>query len=420
VDSIGGLYHNNVSITAVGSSYGGTDKETIEQVRFRAPHFYTTQNRAVNYSDYEVLLTKDYNNIDSVSVWGGEDNDPIIYGKVFISLKTKGNYVLTNLEKETIKTALIKNRNVLTITPEIIDPDYTYILVKGTVNYNSTLTGLSASEIQNYVKASIQDYTERELNKFGSVFRKSKLQYYIDNCEKSVTGSDIKIYLQKRQQLILGQQKSYTINFNTPVQKGDFLNRLSSYPDVQIYDVNGTSRQIFFEETFEIGSGIGSITMLDGGVNYFSSGTATIVGDGSGATLTPVIRNGVITSIQVTTPGKNYTKADVVIAGDGTGARASAILQTRFASIRSYYFTTGGDKIIVDENAGTINYDTGQVILNSFYTNSGTPSNQYYETDILAMNVPSQKEIISPMRNQILTIDDQDPLAIQIDVVAES
>ena len=118
-DAIGGLYNDNVSITAVDSSYGGTDKETIEQIRFRAPYYYTAQNRAVTRNDYETLITKDYTNIDAVSVWGGEDNDPPVYGKVYLSLKTKGNYALTNLEKEQIKESLIRNRNVITVTPEI-------------------------------------------------------------------------------------------------------------------------------------------------------------------------------------------------------------------------------------------------------------------------------------------------------------
>ncbi|NDB58937.1 hypothetical protein EB001_10850, partial [bacterium] len=197
-DTIAGLYKNNVSITAANSSYGGTDKETINQVKHRAPYFYTTQNRAVTIRDYETILTKDYNNIDSVTVWGGEDNLPIVYGKVFMSLKTKGNYKLTNYEKDQIKTSLIKRRNVMTVSPEIVDPDYTYILIKGQVNYNSTLTSLSSNEILTYVKASISDYIDAELNKFTASFRKSKLQTYIENSEKSITGSDLTIYVQKR------------------------------------------------------------------------------------------------------------------------------------------------------------------------------------------------------------------------------
>jgi hypothetical protein len=77
VDPIAGLYSSNVQVSNVASSYAGGMKETIDQVRFRAPYFYTAQNRAVTINDYKTLLMKDYANIESVSVWGGEENDPV-------------------------------------------------------------------------------------------------------------------------------------------------------------------------------------------------------------------------------------------------------------------------------------------------------------------------------------------------------
>ena len=184
VEPIGGEYSDNVNITSAVSSYGGVEKESVEQVKFRAPYFYTTQNRAVTQNDYETLILKDYNYIDSVSVWGGEDNDPIVYGKVFISLKTSGNFELTNFEKERIKEDLIQKRNVLTVTPEIIDPEYVFLLIEGNVTYNSQLTSLDDSALNSLVRAAIQDYISDELNRFSSTFRKSKLQQYIENCEQ--------------------------------------------------------------------------------------------------------------------------------------------------------------------------------------------------------------------------------------------
>jgi hypothetical protein len=84
-----------VITTTTSASYAGSAKETIEQIRFRAPYAYTTQNRAVTKNDYEVLLIKDFPYIDYVTS-GGEDNDPVIYGKVFLSVKTKENYALSN------------------------------------------------------------------------------------------------------------------------------------------------------------------------------------------------------------------------------------------------------------------------------------------------------------------------------------
>ena len=420
-DPIGSLFTDNVRITTASASYGGTDRETIEQVRYRAPYFYTTQNRAVTTLDYETLITKDYNNIDSVSVWGGEDNDPVVYGKVYLSLKTRGNYQLTNLEKERIKADLIRTRNVVTVTPEIVDPDYTYLLLKGRVYYNPTLTSLTAEEIGQFVRATILDYNDAELNTFRSTFRKSKLQYMIDNAEKSITSSDLHgVYLQKRVSLDTTKNKSYDVKFNTVLQKGDFNDKMFSIPEVQVLDYNGISRNIFFEEKPFSDTGVDIITILNGGINYFTAPTITITGDGSDATAEAVVKNGVITKINILEPGINYTRAEIVIDGEGSGARAIARLEARTGRVRSYYFRSTGEKVILNEDVGTINYDTGSVFIDTFLTQQGTPVDRYYDTDIVTINFPIENEVIRPLRNRILTIDGNDPIAIQMEIIAES
>ncbi|NDB60591.1 hypothetical protein EB001_19410, partial [bacterium] len=169
---------SNVRVTVVSSAKGGTDKETEDQIRFRAPNFYTSQNRAVTSSDYETLITKDFNNIESVSVWGGEENDPPIYGKVFMSLKTKGYYTLTNLEKDTIKNTLIKKRNVITVEPEIVDPEYVFVQIRGTVRYNPNYTTKTQGQLVSLIKESVFNYSIKELYTFKSTFKLSKLQNY--------------------------------------------------------------------------------------------------------------------------------------------------------------------------------------------------------------------------------------------------
>jgi hypothetical protein len=140
IEPIGDIYTGNVRVTTVSNSRTGSDKEDIDRIRLRAPQFYTAQNRCVTVRDYETILMKDYQHIDAVSIWGGEDNDPPVYGKVYISIKTRGFYTLTNLEKENIKQNLIKNKNVVTVTPVIVDPDYIFVTVRGKVYYNPGLT----------------------------------------------------------------------------------------------------------------------------------------------------------------------------------------------------------------------------------------------------------------------------------------
>lgn len=420
-EPIGGLFTDNVKITATGPSYGGTEKETIDQIKTRAPYAYTTQNRAVTVLDYETLLRKDYNIIDSVSVWGGEDADPVVYGKVFISIKTKGNYALTNLEKENIKQALIKSRSVLTITPEIVDPDYIYLLIKGSVYYNPQLTTLPANDIVTYAKAAISDYTERDLNNFKSTFRKAKLQNFIENSERSITGSDISVYAQKRQTLSLGQRKNYTFNFNMPLEKNSYTNKMYTSPEVQVFDDSGISRNVYFEETPFSATGIDAITILSSDGNYISKPTVTISGDGAGAVAEAVIQSGKLKRIDILNAGSNYTWAKVVISPDESGVAATAVprLESRKGTIRSFYYKDNGEKVVLNNNAGTIVYDTGVVVLTNLLTSTGTVD-RYYGQSVLTVNFPIAKELITPLRNRILVIDENDSSAIDITPISET
>lgn len=418
-NGVGSLFTDNVVVTAATTSTGGTDKETIEQVRFRAPYYYTTQNRAVTIQDYATLILKDYSNIDSVSVWGGEDNEPPIYGKVFMSLKTKGNYYLTNLEKELIKENLIKNRNVLTIIPEIVDPSYTYLLVRGSVYYNPALTSIVSNDISQLVRASVYDYQTTELDRFDSTFRKSKLQAYVENSEKSITGSDIRIYLQKRITIDTSIVNDYTIQVNTPIKKGDYTSKLTSYPAINVFDASGITRQVLFEEVPSAFTGVDSISIVNPGINFTSTPTVTITGDGTGATATAKIISNRIAEITVTNKGTNYTRAVVTISGGGgTEAVAVARLESKFGTLRTYYFKSNGEKVIVNNNAGTINYETGEIIVTSLRT-TGTVVNDLYDENVLVFNMPIDNEIIYPLRNRILTIDNNDPQSIQLEVVSE-
>ena len=416
---IGG-FKDNVIVSSVSGSYGGIDKETIEQVRFRAPYYYSTQNRAVTKNDYETLILKNYNNIDAVSVWGGEENDPVVYGKVFVSLKTTGNYQLTNFEKEEIKTDLIQKRNVLTVTPEIIDPDYVYLIVKGNVYYNSQITSFTDGDIKQFTIASILDYVDQELNTFGSIFRKSKLQAYIENADKSITGSELTIYAQKRILIDTLRTRNYTINFDIPLVKSLGTDSyVHTFPEITVFDSAGIARNVFVEETPVINTGIDSIKVLNSGINYETAPTVTIIGDGSGAKAVAEVVGGRLSKITITNPGENYSSAIVELnGGGGSGASASAVLQSRLGILRSYYFTTNREKIIVNSNFGSIDYDAGKITFNSLRA-TDVLENDYYPKGYLTYAIPVKDENIHTIRNRILSIDTNDSRSIQIVTVAE-
>lgn len=418
-EPIGRKYSSNVIVNTIATSSGGQEKETIEEVRFRAPYFYTTQNRAVTKNDYQTLIKKDYKFIDSISVWGGEENDPVIYGKVFISIKPKGNYQLTNLEKERIKNEITRQRGILTVTPEILDPDYVYLMIRGKVYYDSKLTSLTASEINNYIRAAIQDYNANELNNFNSIYRRTRLEQYIENCNPAITACDIKVLAQKRVKTDPTRKRTYTFDYKFNVQHSE-EDRLSSYPSAQIYDNLNNMRDAFFEEIPSADTGISEIILGDGGQNYTESPNVIISGDGSGATATAKVLAGRVQSITVTNAGENYSYAVAIISGgNGTGATVKTVkLQIETGTLRSYYYKENGEKVILSNDAGSVYYSTGLITLNATKIFSVT-ENAFYDDGYLTMTALIKDSVLYGLRNRILTIDEGDPRSILIDVIAE-
>lgn len=418
-DGISG-FKNNVRVTVVESSINGVDKETVDQIKFRAPNYYTSQNRAVTKTDYEALITKEYPNIEAVSVWGGEENDPPVYGKVYMSLKTRGYFTLTNVEKEEISNTIIRNRSVLTVDPTIVDPEYVFMLIRGKIRYNPNLTTRSQGQILNLIKESIYNYAVTELYTFKSTFKLSKLQTYIEQSEPSITSSDIDIFLQRRVKLEIGDRNNYIISFNTPLRKGDYVFRLFTYPTVGIVDVTNAKREVLFEEVPESFTGVDSIEIQAPGINYASGSTITITGDGTGATAEAIIVNGRIVKVNVTNPGINYSRAFVAINDEsGSGAVLNIKLRATRGTLRTYYYKSNGEKVIVNDNAGTIDYSTGRVTLDSLNPASMV-SNDFYDQNVLTVNVVPEQGVIEPLRNRILAIDTNNIQAIQLEMVPET
>jgi hypothetical protein len=419
-DAVAGLFKNNVQVTTAVGSYGGTDKEDLEAIRFRAPYYYTAQNRCVTVNDYESLVTKDFPDIQAVSVWGGEDNVPPVYGKVYMSLKTRGYYTLTQLEKQNIKNSLTANRSMLTVIPEIIDPEYIFILIGGNVYYNPTLTTQSSTYLSNEVTNSIYNYGQQYLYNFSSTFVLSKLQNYIENSDASITASDVTVYLQNRLKLYPGETLSYTVNFNTPIRKGDQYQKLYTYPQVRTPDSSGVSQLVYFEEVPQSYTGIGSISIVNPGYNYTNTPTITITGDGTGATATALVINGRIATVSITNPGINYTVAYVNIT-DLTGVEASlkVTLASNSGTLRSYYYAANGQKVFVNNNAGTIDYLNGIVTLTALDVLS-VNLNPYYDQNILTINVVPELTVIPPLRNRLLAIDTNNIQTVQLNMVPQT
>ena len=404
----------NFVIDPVSPAAGGAVRESVDDIKFGAAAQFTTQNRLVTVKDYESYLKKNYPSIDSLSVWGGEEETPPTYGKVYISLKPKENYFISETEKQRIIDEIISPKAIVAVSAEIRNPEYLYLLVENYVEYDKKKTSLTPEAIKNSIRNAVLVYRDTNLNKFDSTFVLSKLQDNIDGVDlNAISGSETVLRLQKRFEPTLGASTTYTINFNSLLHRGTTTNKLTS-SEFRIFDVEGVVRTVLFEEVPESFTGISEIQVTNAGNGYTTAPTVTITGDGTGAVANAIIVNGRIQGIEVTNRGINYTRAIVTISGgDGYGGSAIAVLDGRFGYLRTIYYDDNAEKQTINEQIGTINYITGTVTINDIRILSVVPTD-----GLIRLTIESEKGIIKSSKNTIITLDDADISSITTELSA--
>lgn len=185
------------SVTTSQASFGGAERETIDSIKFNAPRHFSSQDRAINKTDYAILIKNNFPMIQAVSIFGGEELSQKRYGKVAIATKPYGAEITPDSIKTQIGTFL-NERTSVAIDPIFIDPDYFYVTISSNVKYNQTITSLSTSDIETLVRAAIDTYNSSYLYDFNSNFRYSKLSSAIDNAETSIVSNDTTVWMTKR------------------------------------------------------------------------------------------------------------------------------------------------------------------------------------------------------------------------------
>jgi hypothetical protein len=243
--TIGGF--SNLTITTNSNAQGGTPAETKESVRFNAPLQYSAQNRAVTTSDYESLVQSIYPNALSISAWGGEDDETPVYGTVKIAIKAASGSTLTTATKQSIVTQL-KKYNVASVTPVIVDPETTSILLTSTVKYDEKLTTKTATTLKSDIVSILTNYNTATLQKFDGVFRYSKVTSLIDNTDTSIVSNITTIKVRKNFTPILNTSSRYDIYF-----RNSLYNPVSGYNSVNGgilestgFKISGDSTNIFY------------------------------------------------------------------------------------------------------------------------------------------------------------------------------
>jgi hypothetical protein len=314
------------SVTFVADSYsfGGEDEETISAIKFNAPKSNAAQNRAVTAEDYETLVAQEPN-VGSVLVWGGEDNDPPAYGKVFIAIRPAAGEVLTATEKEVIINSVIKPKKVLTVSAEIVDPEYIYLTMTVVTTYDPEQTIASEGDIKQKVIDTVTKYGTDQINQFSKYFRYSELLRKVDNSDRAILSSNIDVKMRKEFDVQLNSATLYTINFSNPI--------------------NDVTRDRPTTHPFSVQNQITSNTFSYGGFD-------------------------------------------------------NCFLEDNNGILRIYRVTAGNDIVGVARDVGTIDYDTGKLVLSDFKPTAIGDGG----VTLSITAVPKNKDIL-PLRGQILSID---------------
>lgn len=286
-NTIGGS--SNINITVVSNSNGGAEIENINSIKFNAPRSNLSKNRAVTKSDYAAIIKEEYPQVEAISVWGGEENEPPVYGKVFISLKPFTGFTIDDDITTDIKNNILKNRQVLTVTPEFVDPDLIFANFIININFNKNLTTLTASQLSNLARTAVNTFFNSELQQFEKPFFFSQLVETLNNINDSILSVLIELKLQKRIDPALNAANAFTntntLRFSNSLQPGELQStrffiedagvtltaRLRDEPNTTDPDniITGSVRLFNFETDADLGE-VGTIDYTSGDVTITS------------------------------------------------------------------------------------------------------------------------------------------------------
>ena len=266
-----GIAGGVTSVQTVSRASGGAPEESNDSIRFNAPRLFQSQDRTVTVEDYKSILPQQYSNVESISVWGGEENDPPVYGKVYLCVKPVTGQVLSTAAKQFVVDEILKERNLVSVTPVLIDPEYLYINVDYKFYYNPTKTKLSSATISQIVFEEIVNYNNTELVNFDSVFRMSRLSRLIDTSEDSIVSSVGKISLTKPFTPSFGFNTSYEIQTHNPIYNEPGSTKGSNVQSSK-FKITGQNQDYYLDDDTQ--GNLRLYYLSDSGVKVYVNNTA--------------------------------------------------------------------------------------------------------------------------------------------------
>ena len=286
-----------ITTTVLAPVSNGRDPETTDEIRFNAPNFYAAQNRAVTVDDYKVLLKSKMASIGDLIVWGGENNDPPVYGKVFISAVTPDGRTLSTEQKNDV-TNSISTFKIATVQIEYVDAEYIDVNLEANVYYDQTLTNKTPAVLASDIASAYALYNENTLAKFDSIIRNSVLIRTAEEADRSIVNVIPKLTLSYALSAVFNQKTNYIVKLRNPI-----LSRIGSLKSSGFYCSEATT-VCYIDDTetdslvlFTIESGVRRNIRVVGSVNH-EMGSFTL----NALTINSVIGNGVVFTLVPTSP----------------------------------------------------------------------------------------------------------------------
>ena len=284
---------STINLVTVSNAGGGAEPESLESIKLQAPLDFASQGRAVTTDDYATYTKKLFPNTQAVSVFGGEDGsfDPSLgvtstpeYGKVFISIKSTTGLNLSDAQKSQLVSDFAKFK-VASVTPVIVDPETTFIILNVNFNYDSTSTTSEKTELEALVNTTISNYNRDELKDFNKPFRYSRLTGLVDNTDNSILSNITTVTLARLITPTITAATAYTLNFNNPFfhphdgHNADAGGIIASTG----FFISGGSIEYFFDDdgkgnlrTYSLVSGVRTYLDTQAGTVDYTNGKITI------------------------------------------------------------------------------------------------------------------------------------------------
>ena len=277
----------SIAVTVNSNSTGGSDEETITSIKYNAPKVNAASNRLVTAADYEALLTLRYPNFESISVWGGEENDPPIYGKVVVSLKPYSGFAVSDTTKNNILIDTFRSKKIIAIQPEFVDPTYYYINLTVKASYNPSTTTLTSAAVKSLINSAITTYFSTNLQKFNKSYNQTKLISSILLTSPAIFSVNVVEKIQRRLPLVLNATNIFsnttTLKFRNSIQPGQLtssyfyilnnsvstLVKITDLPDSTPPDLNGSGvlRLVDAVTSLIVNADVGTVSYATGEVS---------------------------------------------------------------------------------------------------------------------------------------------------------